>query len=443
MIHLFPEDANLKVQLGTTRVRRGDQAGARRVLEPLTVDRQDNIRGLAHYQLARGYFEENHFRAALKHLEAAGSSDPQVLADAAPLELKARVHEKLGQKEEAIATYREVLALEPDAPDALVPLIRLELEENQTRDALDHLRRFTLAALKEPAELPLAAELHLRMNRLEDAFELAVRAREAGIVVNSQRVLGLVYLRKKDLDKAVFHLERADLDADVLEGLIRAYLLLGDLPKALRHFEAAQSLDEGKDTPGLREVMGRVQTLVSRREQLSKEIKPAQDKKAQTLAALNPFLCADLAYRDPATRGEAARLLGGSFKEGALLGPAFALRGLLHLEKGNLKAALADAQKALTLKPVDARAYYVRGRVRLERGEAGALGDLERAATLTRREDGVILHWLAGALFEAGRFEDALTVQRRAVELRPQDALVAEQLRAFEKASRQKIGDRR
>jgi len=88
------------------------------------------------------------------------------------------------------------------------------------------------------------------------------------------------------------------------------------------------------------------------------------------------------------------------------------------------------------LKPLDGRAFYVRGRVRLERDEAGAVSDLERAATLSNREDGVILHWLAVALFEAGRPDDARIVQKRALQLRPMDADLADQLRAFEKTSR-------
>src|SRR6202035_943383 len=114
-----------------------------------------------------------------------------------------------------------------------------------------------------------------------------------------------------------------------------------------------------------------------------------EDKKNQTWTAINQYLCADLAYQNHAARDQVARLLGGSFVDGVDLGPALALRGLVYLEKGNLKAAFADAQRALQLKPVDGRAFYVRGRVRLERAETGAVSDLERAATLSNREDGV------------------------------------------------------
>src|SRR5262249_919184 len=150
-------------------------------------------------------------------------------------------------------------------------------------------------------------------------------------------------------------------------------------------------------------------------------------------AALSQSLCAELAYQDPATREHATRLLSGSFKAAIAIGPAFSLRGLLQLDKGNLKGALMDAQKALELSPADGRAYYVRGRARLQRGEAGALADLEKAAALSKNADGLILHWLAAALAEAGRHAEALAMQRRAAELRPEDAEVIDQLRSLER----------
>jgi hypothetical protein len=44
-----------------------------------------------------------------------------------------------------------------------------------------------------------------------------------------------------------------------------------------------------------------------------------------------------------------------------------------------------------------------------------------------------MLHYLAEALYRAGQKDAALTAQRLAVKLRPQDKEMAEQLRAFEK----------
>ena len=150
---------------------------------------------------------------------------------------------------------------------------------------------------------------------------------------------------------------------------------------------------------------------------------------------MDAFLAADLAYQGSEPPGRVEALLAGAFATGVDLGSAHALRGLLALERGRLGMALADAERAVSLSPGEARAYLVRGRVRLERLEKDALADLTRAAELSRRGDGVVLHWLAAAQFQAGQRGQALATQRAAVRLHPGDAELAEQLRQFERAS--------
>ena len=93
-----------------------------------------------------------------------------------------------------------------------------------------------------------------------------------------------------------------------------------------------------------------------------------------------------------------------------------------------------DAEKAITKGPDDVRAYLVRGRVRLERGTAGSLADLQKAADLSQRKDGTVLHWLAAALFQSGKKSEALKVQREAAKCKPEDGEIQDQLREFEKA---------
>src|SRR5262249_2507503 len=93
------------------------------------------------------------------------------------------------------------------------------------------------------------------------------------------------------------------------------------------------------------------------------------------------------------------------------------------------------AERAIALTPRDARGYHVRGRVRLERGTAGALTDLGRATELSQQKDATILHWLATALAQAGKSAEALIAQRLAVKLRPQDSELVDQLRQLEQAA--------
>jgi tetratricopeptide (TPR) repeat protein len=129
-------------------------------------------------------------------------------------------------------------------------------------------------------------------------------------------------------------------------------------------------------------------------------------------------------------------LLNNALGKGLDLGPALGLRGRLALEKGKLNRALADGERAVALSPGQAVGYYVRGRVRLERGTNGALDDLAKAVELSGRRDADMLHAWADALYRAGRVPEAVKAQREAVQLKPKDKEMAEQLANFEKDSR-------
>ena len=155
--------------------------------------------------------------------------------------------------------------------------------------------------------------------------------------------------------------------------------------------------------------------------------------KEQRLAAarvVGRFLCAEhgLAENWPHERLELLTKADQDF------GPSLALHGWLCLEKGQLRQGLAEAQAAIKLQPDEARAYLVRGRVRLEQGNVtAALSDLRKATELSQQKDAVVLHWLAAALMDAGRTKEAVETQRLALLLRPTDAQMRDQLRRMEK----------
>ena len=115
------------------------------------------------------------------------------------------------------------------------------------------------------------------------------------------------------------------------------------------------------------------------------------------------------------------------------LGPVFAWHAAAAVDQGKLNVALPLAEKAIILSPRYARGYYVRGRVRLERGLAGDLEDLTKAAELSDRKDASALHALADALYRHGKVKEAVVVQRAAVKLKPKDREFVEQLALFEK----------
>jgi tetratricopeptide (TPR) repeat protein len=430
LIRRFPDEPRYAVAYGAVLVRRGRHAEAKAVLEPVADKGAPAQRALALYQLARSSLQQNQAAQALQSFEDAAKADPDSVHTAAALSFKGTVHEKLGQAKEAIAAYQQALLLDADAKDPLLALVRLEWAAKDAAAALDHLRHYTLAVGEDAEGLQTAAEWHLRLKRYEDAQELAARVPKDERSPKGRRVLGLVALHRNDYEKAVEQLKDSATDAQALDGLLRGLVALGRIGEA--EAAAARADKAGKPTQALRKTLTGVKDLARRSKALQTEARVPPGKEEAVRKASEQLACAEQAHADgrPAARVES--LLSGAFTGDVELGPACALRGLLALERGRLSRALADADKAVSLSPKEARGYYVRGRVRLERGAAGALADLEKAAELSGRKDAAVLHWLAAALGQAGRPEEALTAQREAVKLKPGDGELVEQLRRFE-----------
>jgi tetratricopeptide (TPR) repeat protein/transglutaminase-like putative cysteine protease len=433
MVRLFPKESKYALALGEVRVRRGDSAGAKAVLVPLSEKGAAAVRGAAHYQLARVCLLGKDSAAALKHLQAAREADAASVGSVAALQFEGEVHERLGQTDEALAAYRKALKRDGEADVALAALVRLELATGRQAEALTDLRRYTVLVGDDHAGLVQAAAWHLQLGRDGDAFELATRAYKQKINPQSARVLGLVHLKRGEHARAVFYLDRAEPDSEVSLGLIRGHLALGRVREALAAAALAGKVAEPSEA--LKRARAQLADLAGRRKALLQGAGAALEKSVPWAVAVDAFLAADLAYREGAPAAHVERLVAGAFVIGVDLGPAYALRGLLALERGRLSKALADADRAIGLSPTEARAYLVRGRVRLERLHKDALADLARAAELSGRGDGAILHWLATAQFQVGLREQALATQREAVRLRPGDAEAAEQLRHFEQAA--------
>jgi tetratricopeptide (TPR) repeat protein/transglutaminase-like putative cysteine protease len=433
MVRLFPGESKYALALGEVRVQRGDTAGAKAVLTPLAEKGAASVRGAAHYQLARLCFQEKQPAEALKHLQQARAVHAESVNTVAALQLEGEIHERLGQPAEALAAYRKAVKRDAEADAALASVVRLELAAGKKAEALTDLRRYTVLVGEDHAGLVRAAGWHLELARFDDAFDLATRAQQHRFSAQAQRVLGLVHLRREEYVKAVFHLDRADRDDAVCVGLIRGYLALGKVQEAIDAGAAAGTLAAPSEE--LQRARAQTAALAERRKGMLKELRVPPVKAQPWAVAVDAFLAADLAYQEGASPRRVEALLAGAFVPGVDLGTAYALRGLLALERGRLGKALTDAERAVTLSPNEARGFFVRGRVRLERLDNGALADLTRAAELSRRGDGLILHWLAAAQFQAGQRGPALATQRAAVRLRPGDAELAEQLRAYERAA--------
>ena len=229
------------------------------------------------------------------------------------------------------------------------------------------------------------------------------------------------------------HLDKAEPDALVLEGLIRAQLELGNVQALGKYWEQAEKIS--KPSQGLKQAVALGRRLEQRRLALTRTCPAPKGKESEWTRAIESLVCAEELRAEGKPRERVRALLAPSFELGVELGPALALRGHLALDRGKLSKALADAERAIRLSPGEAGGYHIRGRVRLERGAADALADLEKAVKLSGRQDAEMLHDLALALARAGRSREALAVQREAVKLRPGAADMREQLKTLEKAA--------
>jgi tetratricopeptide (TPR) repeat protein len=433
MVKQFPTEGKYAVALGAVLVRRDEQAQAQKVLTPLLNDNQPSAtRAAAHYQMARSLHKQKDSAAAVKHLQTALYTDPSSLASMEALLFKARVHESLGQIKEAIQTMLAAVEGDPNARDALEYIVRLELKAGLKDAALEHLRRYTVAAEKDLSSLVKAADLHLEMNRLEEAFDLASRARELGFQAKAQRILGLVHLAKHDYAQAAFHLERCDLDAKALTGLIEAHVRTGDLDAAQRRADMIKRMDNASKDLFAQEKD--VASLVARRDKLLAQWKVEKEQQAAARRIVSRYVSAERGLAERWPHAQLEKLVESAATDKLDFGPMLAVRGWLLLEKGQLRKAIADADAAIKLQPSDARAFLVRGRARLEQANVKlALSDLRKATELSQREDAIVLHWFAAALLDAGRTKEAVETQRLALLLRPNDVELQDQLRRMEK----------
>ncbi|MFN4260571.1 MAG: DUF3857 domain-containing protein, partial [Gemmataceae bacterium] len=431
LVRLFPQEAAYRVALGRALGERGDHAGARKVLWPASRKGPAYWRATAHYELARGWFAQDMPENALKHLDMAANADPAVVFTSSALVFKGRIHEQLRQLDAATDAYRTALRLNEKADAALARLIELSLAAKDKKSALDYVRRYTILATGDADMLALAADWHWRLNRPDDALELAQRSGDLAFTPLAHLVMGLVHEQRGEFEKAAQHLEQAGLAAPALAGLIRSHIALGNLRQAEDQALRAERL--AKNHADLASTCALVPPLTQRRAAILKTVTMPPDEEEAWTRAVDAFVCAEYAWDVEGAVARVGTLLAKACRDDTPIGPAFALRGLLALEKGRLSRALHDAEHAIRLSPDDPRGWYVRGRVLWERGEEQALADLTAAVEKSQRKDAAILHWLAAAHLRRGQHDSALALQRDAVRLAPDNAEFTEQLRAIEK----------
>ena len=172
-----------------------------------------------------------------------------------------------------------------------------------------------------------------------------------------------MWLKRGDLAQAATHLALAEPGPAVYEGLIRVYLGQGELALAEGVLEKAAKLD--KPSQALAETIALCRRVAKRRDELGAMARNTE--RQNTWLLLGSLACVEVLREDgrPATPEEQELLAASRMVE---IGPLAAWSARQALQRGKLTLALSEAEKAITLSKSCAGGYYVRGRVRLERG---------------------------------------------------------------------------
>jgi tetratricopeptide (TPR) repeat protein len=300
-------------------------------------------------------------------------------------------------------------------------------------EATGYLRRLAVAVADNPEGLAQTADLAARLGRFEDAHDLASQARIGKTELHpvALRPLGLALYHRGKFGEAADRLAKAEPDAESLTALVHSLIALGRLGDAETELSRFDSIEP---TPESRKVLAWVKSLGIRRVALNPAVTAASADTATQPTAVERAVCAEALHSRGLWPERVDRLLDEAISDKTPAGPALGLRALIRIQRGQLTAGLRDAELAVSLSPTESNGYHARGRVRCERAQDGGVQDLERAAQLSDRRNASVLSDLASAYFNAGKKTEAVTTQREAARLKPDDVAIRDQLREFESA---------
>lgn len=429
MMLRFPDDPKIAIELAQNLIDQDRPREAQNLLDPLTTHKQPAIRASARVELAHCSMSQEEPRKALRHLAQAAEADGGSLTPDAWF-LKGQIHESLEEIKPALESYRRALETE-EAADALEAATRMALALNQKSDALGYWRRLAVAAEGDPDALARTADLAIRLGRLDDAFEFANRTLtdKNSMPILAHRPMGLALLHRGQFEEAIQFLNRAEIDPEVLTALVQAQISLGRLSDAERQIARFNAIEPTKES---KQTLDWIQSLSARRAALGPKVIAASANESSGTASLELAICAEALDARGLWPNQVSRLLQDALNQPQPAAPAFSLRAVLRMRRGDFADAMRDAERALALNSNDANALHVRGKVRLERGDKDGLADLELAAKLSSRKNAKVMHDLARAYAAANRMSDALSSQREAATLKPDDVAIREQLADIE-----------
>jgi tetratricopeptide (TPR) repeat protein len=267
---------------------------------------------------------------------------------------------------------------------------------------------------------------------LERAFELgqqAVALDDSSSYAHG--LLGDVYAWKKQYEQALAEGERAiALDPNYAE----AYLWLAEIlnrsgrpQKALGVIETAMRLNP-RYPPYYLQMLGWAYLVMGRFEEAIAALKQAVSRNPNLLHAhvmlANSYLSAWFWQwsQDPQTLEGAFESVQRTLALNDALSYAHTTLGLVHLGRKQHEQALSEGKRAIALNPGDADSYVVLGIILTYTGRPQeAIGLIEQAMRLNPRPPATYSINLGLAYNLAGRYEEAITILKKALTRTPID----------------------
>lgn len=156
---------------------------------------------------------------------------------------------------EAIKTYKKLLAISKNDPDGLTGIGRVYLRMNKFNEALQEFGMAMVGKPEDPDIFALMAEAYFDLNNTEAAEELAQEVlKQNPTQIGANRIMGMIYVQKKQHDLAISSLERAtsieNINCDLQYPLGKEYLsqmqyenAIGSLSKALECANGPKELE--------------------------------------------------------------------------------------------------------------------------------------------------------------------------------------------------------
>ena len=415
LVRVFPAEAKYRLELVRRFVASTEYEKAGDLLTPLMTTGEPSEKAEALMLLARISLDKKDESTAWRRLKEAEAADAETVASVEGLCLRGAIQEARGFTSEALDAYRSALKIDVKDNAAFEGLIRVLIAADKKAEAVKQLRQYVARIEENGGKYGTAAEGFLKLGRLDDAAEML---EQTGPTEPAIKSLGMAYYVRGRWKDAIKHLSRFQpLQVDSLRPLIMSNLMLGNLNEAISW--AIEKRQFEKLPADLEPLLAAVAKMRFTKLRLDMQSAPQQDP-----TAVDQAICADYFYSIGLPVEIVERLLP---KED--IGHAAPLRAILLLDKGQLSKASIEAEFAIRSIPKDARGWYVRGRVYLERDKLDAAhSDLNKAVELSGSTNGRILHWYATVLLNKKRFHEAEATQLLAAKLLPADAEIKEQL---------------